>query len=637
MEKIPLKVLYVEDEEYIRVPMTELLCRSILHLETASNGDEAITIARKIKPELLITDIKMQGISGLELIRTIRQFLPDIRTMILSAHNEANFFVEAIELGVDSFLIKPVNRYNLFKTLERLGEETIQRKRAAISELKFKIITSAANDSIIILNKELQITFCNEATDNLFGYSDENLINNPIAILFPDFRLPEALQQSKTDVFSGAKPIEMEARRKDGTTFICENSCSFIELLDRPGILLIIRDITERKRREAELLRAKEDAEAATKAKQQFLSVMSHEIRTPLNGILGTVHLLAQEDPRADQLDYLNTLEFSGNQLMSIVNDILDFSKIEATGIQFEKIDFNLKEQIAGLIKIFSFKAADKGIDLLLDFSNELPEIVTGDSMRLNQILTNLIGNALKFTDKGEIKVKVTLTKGDFANLIRFSVTDTGIGIEEQKLETIFEFFSQADSNTTRKYGGTGLGLAITRKLVELQGGYIRVKSNVGIGSTFSFELPFDIAGQQHERTIIKADGKKLFSLAGINVLLVEDNKINQMIANKFLDRWECSTDIASNGFEALSMIVQKKYNIVLMDLQMPDLDGYETSIRIRKMNDEYYQNIPIVALTASAFNEVKEGVMQAGMTDILNKPFIPDELNQKIYFYTKQ
>ncbi|PKP18805.1 MAG: hybrid sensor histidine kinase/response regulator, partial [Bacteroidetes bacterium HGW-Bacteroidetes-22] len=156
-------------------------------------------------------------------------------------------------------------------------------------------------------------------------------------------------------------------------------------------------------------------------------------------------------------------------------------------------------------------------------------------------------------------------------------------------------------------------------------------------GSVFSFELPFDTTDLQHEHTIVKADGNKLFSLAGINVLLVEDNKINQMIANKFLDRWKCTTDVASNGFQALSMIVKKKYNIVLMDLQMPDLDGYETSIRIRKMDDDYYRNIPIVALTASAFNEVKEGVMRAGMTDILNKPFIPDELNQKIYFYTRQ
>ncbi|HBZ67778.1 MAG TPA: hypothetical protein DEO70_13170 [Bacteroidales bacterium] len=637
MEKIPIKVLYVEDEDFIRIPMTELLMRRIQQLETASNGDEAIEIARLFRPELLMTDIKMQGISGLELIRTIRQFLPNIRTMILSAHNEANFFIDAIELGVDSFLIKPVNRQNLFKTIERLGEETIQRKRAAISELKFKTLTSAANDSIIILDQELLITFSNEATDSIFGYPNDALINRPIHILFPDFSLPDSFQQTGNTTFSGAKPIELEARRKDATTFICENSCSIIELLEKPGILLIIRDITERKKREEELMRAKEDAEAATKAKQQFLSVMSHEIRTPLNGILGTVHLLAQEDPRADQLDYLNTLEFSGNQLMSIVNDILDFSKIEATGIQFEKIEFNLKEQINGLIKIFTFKAADKGIDLSLDFGRELPEVVAGDSMRLNQILTNLIGNALKFTEKGEIRVKVSLAKEDTPTFIQFSVTDTGIGIEEQKLETIFEFFSQADANTTRKYGGTGLGLAITRKLVELQGGYLRVRSKVGTGSVFSFELPFDTTDLQHEHTIVKADGNKLFSLAGINVLLVEDNKINQMIANKFLDRWKCTTDVASNGFQALSMIVKKKYNIVLMDLQMPDLDGYETSIRIRKMDDDYYRNIPIVALTASAFNEVKEGVMRAGMTDILNKPFIPDELNQKIYFYTRQ
>ncbi|PKP23648.1 MAG: hypothetical protein CVU06_07200, partial [Bacteroidetes bacterium HGW-Bacteroidetes-22] len=548
MEKIPIKVLYVEDEDFIRIPMTELLMRRIQQLETASNGDEAIEIARLFRPELLMTDIKMQGISGLELIRTIRQFLPNIRTMILSAHNEANFFIDAIELGVDSFLIKPVNRQNLFKTIERLGEETIQRKRAAISELKFKTLTSAANDSIIILDQELLITFSNEATDSIFGYPNDALINRPIHILFPDFSLPDSFQQTGNTTFSGAKPIELEARRKDATTFICENSCSIIELLEKPGILLIIRDITERKKREEELMRAKEDAEAATKAKQQFLSVMSHEIRTPLNGILGTVHLLAQEDPRADQLDYLNTLEFSGNQLMSIVNDILDFSKIEATGIQFEKIEFNLKEQINGLIKIFTFKAADKGIDLSLDFGRELPEVVAGDSMRLNQILTNLIGNALKFTQQGYINFGYK-RKG---RLLEFFVEDSGKGIPQKMQKLIFNRFSQVETADSRNLGGSGLGLSISKAYAEMLGGKMWVTSQLGKRSTFYFTIQYKKRKSKKLPGLLFVKETDLKLLSSETMLAAEDDDTNYLLLEKILSESGITLIRARNGIEAV-------------------------------------------------------------------------------------
>jgi len=361
---------------------------------------------------------------------------------------------------------------------------------------------------------------------------------------------------------------------------------------------------------------------------------MSHEIRTPLNGILGAVNLLLQENPREDQLDYFKTLEFSGNHLLSLVNDILDFSKIEANRIQFERIDFNLRELAKGLMKIFSFKANDKGIELKLSVTDSIPDVVKGDPMRLNQILTNLIGNAVKFTEKGEIILNIKIIEQHEKSLrCRFEVIDTGIGIQPEKIGTIFEFFSQADTNTTRKYGGTGLGLAITRKLVELQNGTIEVTSEVNKGSSFAFELSFEVAIQDLNREV-KASGNQQHSLKGVRILLVEDNKINQMIAGKFLKRWDSLVDIAENGREALEKSLENKYDIILMDLQMPELDGYETSRLIRARADEYSLQIPIIALTASAYNEVKDGVMQSGMNDIINKPFIPDELNRIVYEY---
>lgn len=637
MEKLPIKLLYVEDEEYIRIPMAEMLSRRIEEVKSAHNGIEALKLAENYHAEILVTDIKMPEINGLELITRIRLLIPEIRTIILSAHNESDFFLEAIKLGVDGFHLKPVNRQSLLTTIEKIAQETIQRKIATTNEIKFRALTSAANDAIIMLDSKLLISFCNQAAGRVLDFDIDKLNGKHVKTIFPDFFEKISNRQLAGEgVTSECVPIELTALKSNGTPIFCEASYSQINALDKPATFLIVRDISERKRREEELILAKKKAEAATEAKQQFLSVMSHEIRTPLYGIIGTSHLLMQEDPRADQLDYLKALEFSSNQLMSIVNDILDFSKIEATGIQFESIEFNLKELISGLIKIFSFKAIDKGIELSISYDAELPDIVTGDSMRLNQILTNLVGNALKFTERGHIGISVKKIQNSPGNTLQFKISDSGIGIPKDKINSIFEFFTQADANISRRFGGTGLGLAITRKLVELQGGELSVESEEGVGSTFSFHLPFGVAEVQQQNTIVKGTGRKQFSLAGIRVLLVEDNRINQMIAKKFLDRWECTTDIASDGFEALDKIVNKNYNIVLMDLQMPGLDGYETTRRIRKMEDDYFKKIPIVALTASAFNEVKEGVMAAGMTDILNKPFIPDELNQKIYYYTE-
>lgn len=285
-------------------------------------------------------------------------------------------------------------------------------------------------------------------------------------------------------------------------------------------------------------------------------------------------------------------------------------------------------------MKIFSFKANDKGIELKLAVTDSIPDVVKGDPMRLNQILTNLIGNAVKFTEKGEILLNIKIIEQHEKSLrCRFEVIDTGIGIQPEKIGTIFEFFSQADTNTTRKYGGTGLGLAITRKLVELQNGTIEVTSEVNKGSSFAFELSFEVAIQDLNREV-KASGNQQHSLKGVRILLVEDNKINQMIAGKFLKRWDSLVDIAENGREALEKSLENKYDIILMDLQMPELDGYETSRLIRARADEYSLQIPIIALTASAYNEVKDGVMQSGMNDIINKPFIPDELNRIVYEY---
>lgn len=638
MDKIAVSVLYVEDEEFIRMPMAEMLGRRLEKIVAAGSAKEAIALHANEDFDILLTDIRMPGLNGLELIKILRQKQPDIKAIILSAYNETDFFTEAIDLGIDGFLIKPIDRQKLFALLTKVGSQKIQENIAKVNEEKFMALAASANDAIIMLDGVGLVNFWNRAAEVMFGYSFEQIVNASIERLLVSVDgtslTIDGIRSHEMVLDKAVVISEYSALPRIGPSFPVEISFTTFKVGGLDQFLLIIRDVSERKKREEELLTALDRANEATRAKQQFLSVMSHEIRTPLNGILGAVNLLLQENPREDQLDYFKTLEFSGNHLLSLVNDILDFSKIEANRIQFERIDFNLRELVKGLMKIFAFKANDKGIELKLNVAESIPDVVKGDPMRLNQILTNLIGNAVKFTEKGEISLKINITEQHEKFLrCRFEVTDTGIGILPEKLSTIFEFFSQADTNTTRKYGGTGLGLAITRKLVELQNGTIEVLSEVNKGSSFSFELTFEVAIMAGNREV-KASGNLQHSLKGIRILLVEDNKINQMIAGKFLNRWDAVVVIAENGKEALEKSLESKFDIILMDLQMPELDGYETSRLIRARADDYSLNIPIIALTASAYNEVKDGVMLSGMNDIINKPFIPDELNRIVHEY---
>lgn len=386
-------------------------------------------------------------------------------------------------------------------------------------------------------------------------------------------------------------------------------------------------EIIWRERIEKDLKKAKELAEDATRAKQKFLSTMSHEIRTPLNAIINTVSMLREEEPREEQLESLDILKFSADNLLQIVNDILDYSKIDAGRIEFEKVEFELRKLMTGVKHSFDFEVNRRNLSMEVRIDEEIPPVVLGDSIRLTQILINLVGNAVKFTQKGSITIEAKpLRKNNGQIDIEFFITDTGIGIPEDKIGIIFESFTQASSSTTRKYGGTGLGLAITQKLVELQGGELKVKSKEGKGSTFSFSLPFLVS----DKTIVEDDAheKSAFhSLKGLRVLVVEDNLVNQKIVSKYLAKWEIKFEVAENGKVAVDLVTKNRYDVVLMDLHMPEMSGYEATLKIRAMNDDYYRDLPIIALTASVFLEDREKIFQFGMSGFITKPFNPKEL----------
>ncbi|QEM10474.1 response regulator [Mucilaginibacter rubeus] len=380
------------------------------------------------------------------------------------------------------------------------------------------------------------------------------------------------------------------------------------------------------------LKKARVEAEQGLKAKSEFLSTMSHEIRTPLNSVIGMSHLLLKNEPRKDQIEHLDVMLFSANNLLAIVNDVLDYNKIEAGKITFEHIEMDLAAITRNVVGGLQTAAHDKDITLRLDFDKKLQHKLLGDPTRLSQVITNLVHNAIKFTPSGEVVLGVEVKEQTetTATLMIF-VKDTGIGIPRGKQKLIFERFTQADSSISRSFGGTGLGLAISKKILELQNSSLQLISEEGVGSIFYFIQTFDKAAKQQEQIDVKAKPDETDKLLnGISILLVDDNPMNVMVAQTYLKRWGAVTDVATNGLEALDKLDVSKHRLILMDLQMPVMDGYESTKKIRANG----VNIPIIALTANLPKDVEEEAFKIGFNDIVMKPFLPDELHSKVLHY---
>ena len=377
----------------------------------------------------------------------------------------------------------------------------------------------------------------------------------------------------------------------------------------------------------------KDRAEEAAIAKADFLSMMSHEVRTPLNGIIGTTHLLLKKNPPEEQLPKLNMLKQSSDHLLAIVTDILDFAKIEEGKILLESAEFNLRDLLEAICVNYEALIEEKGIRLKLEYDDKIHLNYWGDQVRLNQVFHNLVNNAIKFTEKGDVRIKChKLESVNNFDHLQFVISDTGIGISEENIESIFGVFSQADQSITRKFGGSGLGLSITQKLLELMDSTIHVQSEKGVGTTFKFNLALRRgSGIALQKDLTKEQKKE--NLNG-NVLIVEDNIFNRVIAKDFCESWGLNVFEAENGQVAIEVLKEQKIDIVLLDIQMPIMDGYETITWIRRQQEAYFQDLPVIALTASAMIEVQHKVYQCGMNDFLTKPFVPDDFYKKMEFH---
>jgi PAS domain S-box-containing protein len=533
------------------------------------------------------------------------------------------------------------------KELVFLTEEKEKRSAELVIANYARSIIEASLDPLFTLTPDGKIMDINNASVRVTEVSREKMIGTNFINYFTE---PNKAKEVYEQVFANGFVADYPLTIRDGklTDVLFNGSVYKDEQGDILGIVVVARDITEQKRNERELTEAKIFAELATgiseeakgkaelatriatdavKAKQQFLSNMSHEIRTPMNAIIGFTKVLLKTDLSSKQTEYLNAIKTSGDALIVLINDILDLAKVDAGKMTFEKAPFRLAASISSMVHLFETKIQEKNLEIVKEFDPNIPEVLVGDSVRLHQIILNLMSNAVKFTYKGKITISVKLISEDDKKVkIEFAIADTGIGILDSKMEKIFENFQQASSNTSRLFGGTGLGLAIVKQLVESQGGHIHVKSEIMEGSVFSFSLDF-------EKTTEKAEPETEYiereqDMKGIKVLVVEDIALNQLLMKTLLDDFGFERDIAANGRLAIEKLENQAYDIILMDLQMPEMNGFEATEYIRKVMKS---TIPIIALTADVTTVDLSKCMAVGMNDYIAKPVDEKLLYTKI------
>lgn len=472
----------------------------------------------------------------------------------------------------------------------------------------------------IIYNKNLV-----NIKDSLFNIEKLKLETSIADKFTNDFKTDEIKRLSDQNEELSASKNRSEITAILTSVFLVIISLLAFTLQRNNHIKLKTNDLLKTKNKELET--ARDSAVMAMKAKASFLSTVTHELRTPLYAVTGLTHLLLDENPAEHQKEHLKSLKFSGEYLLNFINDILQINKIDAEKLETLNVEFKLKSVITDVIDTLHQKAKEQNSKIVLDYDSDIPIHITGDPVKFSQIIMNLIGNAIKFTENGQVDVIAKLKeKGDNKIKVYFEVRDNGIGISEEKQKNIFDSFEQGSVQINREYGGTGLGLAIVKSLLGLFNSTIELKSELNVGSSFFFELELD-----YQDTAI-ADitfemAKEDFNFKGLNILIVEDNKINQVITKKMLTKKEITCDIANNGFEAIDAAKEKKYDAILMDIHMPGMGGEEATIEIRKFNKE----VPIIALTAISMDDSVESFYAAGCSDVVTKPFKPEVFYQKI------
>ena len=565
----------------------------------------------------------------------IRQkgMLPDMETKIIKKDGST------IEVHLSISTLRDLEGH-VTAAISIIRDITIQKtaeRRLKESEEKTRVILDNSAAAITLTDKHERIVSWNRFTEELLGMNRKDLYMKPVSSLYPKEEW-QKIRAANIRHLGSKHHLETQVIRKDGT--ILEIDLSINVLKDSSGHIVgsvgMIQDNTERKKTQALLLQAKMTAEEASIAKSFFLANMSHEVRTPLNAILGMMDLTLDTSLTDEQRDNLRTAKDAAGNLLSLLNDILDLSRVESGKIKLETIEFNIRNVIGSVCKGLMVLARNKNLELLWVVDSVVPELLIGDPTRLRQIIINLVNNAIKFTHKGKIEVSVKASDvKESEAYLAFSVSDTGIGIPQDKQGSIFEVFTQADDSTTRRYGGTGLGLAISKRLVEMMNGRIWVESEQFKGSTFHFTGVFKISKKDRLTSVSSAEQPAFQAptkeIRGVRILLAEDNPVNQKIAMRLLEKQGCIVEVAENGHEAVDKASKGNFDVILMDVQMPVLDGLEATRLIREGEKQTGKHIPIIAMTARAMEGDEKKCLDSGMDSYISKPIDPPKVFETI------
>ncbi len=654
-DKTKINILAVDDRPENLLTIETILDNSEINLVKANSGNEALGLMFDYDFALVLMDVQMPGMDGFETAELMRgsektRHIPII--FVTAINKEKKHIFRGYDTGAVDYLFKPIepeifqSKINVFidlykqrNALEELTlklENTISqlissREKLRQSEEKYRDIFENANEGILIIQNGL-IKFYNPKTLQILSCPNKDLLGKVfIDFVYPDFR--ENLQTNHFDKlgkkFNDNKISVRIIDENEDIKWVEINSV-VINWEGETALLNFLSDISERKIAEEEMKRARSLAEQASRTKSEFLANMSHEIRTPLNGIIGMTELVMMSPLEEDQKERLEAIKFSGESLLDIINDILDLSKIEARKLELDFVQFSLRGVIEKVLRPMSSKTAQKNLELILDISNRVPDYYTGDPVRLRQILFNLIGNAIKFTEKGEIKLEVRLkTESDNKRELEFFIIDTGIGIPGDKMHNLFKSFSQADSSTSRKFGGTGLGLSISKSLVEMMNGAISVESIPDKGSVFKFNIWLEIS----EEVVHESSTEIQPIIKQKRILIVDDNLNNRKILKGFLDHLGIENDEAYDGKQAYDKILicegtKKHYDIILLDYHMPIMDGVEMA-RLMFTENKIVPLPDIIMLSSDDVSLQQFKIKDIGIKRCLIKPIFRDDLIQ--------
>ncbi|GAB3197286.1 PAS domain S-box-containing protein [Pontibacter aydingkolensis] len=605
---------------------------------TSGAASEGLRLLQQHSFDCVLLNFSLPDMNCLEVLESINFLHRTTPVVVITATENAPLTEQALQLGAAECLpisaLTPESTPHFIRNAIRLKQAEVERLRTGeklrSSEEQLEFLVSNTPTAFWNIDAKGNFKFASGMGFEQIGIHPEDIIGNNFYDVFKAY--PRIVGRFKRTL-SGE--VVQAVDETNGLFFKSHYVPVYDEQGHITGVTGFAVDITERVKNERELLKAKEVAENSSRIKEQFLANISHEIRTPMNGIIGLANVLRKTELEPEQQKYLNAIRKSADNLMQIINDLLDFSKISSNQFAFEEVQFNLAELVQDIVDLMDNKAREKQNQLTTHIGDDVPLQVNGDPLRLRQVILNLVSNATKFTQNGKIKILVNALEEHAETIVlEFTVEDTGIGIPPEKHKAVFESFNQGSNDTTRKYGGTGLGLTISKNIVEMQGGTISVRSQPQAGSAFTFSIPFKKVHNPEqlaaESAIEEEEETFLNKLSGIKVLLAEDNEINQLLLTTILANWGVETDVVTNGLDALEKAFSKPYDLILMDMQMPVLDGYEAIEQLRA-SACVNASLPVISLTAHAAHDEIKKCLASGATAYLSKPFDTNDLFKTI------